>query len=558
MLLRTSMRSTARLVAALARNLGSNGIGVWPHGATRAELSRPSCGNIASPHSSTDSAPLERQSLTTQVQPWICLRCLSGFTLSAGQLDSLGNAAHDLTLILRLFLTPRLPPRVFCRPFDLLQIKMSAAARPTVSVYSVATGETSGSVALPAVLTAPIRRDVVHFVHSNIAKNHRQAYAVSKHAGEQTSAESWGTGRAVARIPRISGGGTNRSGQGAFGNMCRKGRMFAPTKIWRRWHRHVNVNQRRYALVSALAASAVPALVQARGHRISDLPEVRLSHCFQCWRMHMRQQWACFTCASTSIVTHTHTHFISSCDLQVPLVVSGLEAVVKTKQAIAAFNKVGAGEDLKRAEESKRLRAGKGKARNRRFVVRRGPLFVHTDAEATTQKAVRNLPGVDTVHVDRLNLLQLAPGGHLGRFVIWTQSAFERLNQLYGTTTTASELKKGYKLPRPQMSNADLARIINSNEIQSAVRPAVKDRQWARQKKNPLRNNKALFKLNPYAAIVRKSEIAAAEQRAKAKADGVKRKRTGTQADSKRRAASKAFHRAVSSDDFVRPADAKA
>jgi len=388
-----------------------------------------------------------------------------------------------------------------------------AAARPTVTVYSAASGEATGAVALPAVLTAPIRRDVVHFVHTNIAKNHRQAYAVSKHAGEQTSAESWGTGRAVARIPRISGGGTNRSGQGAFGNMCRKGRMFAPTKIWRRWHRHVNVNQRRYALVSALAASAVPALVQARGHRISDLPEV-------------------------------------------PLVVSGLEGVTKTKQAIAALTKVGAGDDLARAADSKKVRAGAGKARNRRFVVRRGPLFVHTDAEVATQKAVRNLPGVDTANVDRLNLLQLAPGGHLGRFVVWTQAAFERLSKLYGTFCTASELKKGYKLPRPQMSNADLARIINSTEVQGVVRPAVKAREWARQKKNPLRNAKAMHKLNPYAAVVRKSEMAAAEQRAKAKASGAARKRTGTQVDKKRRAASKAFHRAITTDEFVRPANA--
>lgn len=68
----------------------------------------------------------------------------------------------------------------------------------------------------------------------------------------QTSAESWGTGRAVARIPRVGGGGTQRSGQGAFGNMCRGGRMFAPTKIWRRWHRKVNINQKRYAVASAL------------------------------------------------------------------------------------------------------------------------------------------------------------------------------------------------------------------------------------------------------------------------------------------------------------------
>ncbi len=104
----------------------------------------------------------------------------------------------------------------------------------------------------------------------------RQPYAVFEKAGHQHSAESWGTGRAVARIPRVSGGGTSRSGQGAFGNMCRKGRMFAPTKVWRKWNRRVNQNQRRFATVSAVAASALPALVEARGHRISNLPQVPL------------------------------------------------------------------------------------------------------------------------------------------------------------------------------------------------------------------------------------------------------------------------------------------
>lgn len=84
-------------------------------------------------------------------------------------------------------------------------------------------------------------------------------------SGHQTSAESWGTGRAVARIPRVRGGGTHRSGQGAFGNMCRGGRMFAPTRIWRRWHRKINVNQKRYAMVSAIAATSSPALVMSKG-----------------------------------------------------------------------------------------------------------------------------------------------------------------------------------------------------------------------------------------------------------------------------------------------------
>lgn len=129
---------------------------------------------------------------------------------------------------------------------------------------------------MPAVFTAPIRTDIVQFVHTNIRKNKRQPYAVSRLAGHQTSAESWGTGRAVARIPRVRGGGTHRSGQGAFGNMCRGGRMFAPTKPWRRWHRRVNVNQRRYALVSAIAASGVPALVQSKGHIIDGVSEFPL------------------------------------------------------------------------------------------------------------------------------------------------------------------------------------------------------------------------------------------------------------------------------------------
>ena len=92
------------------------------------------------------------------------------------------------------------------------------AARPLITVYDEA-GENAGQTTLPAVFKAPIRPDVVGFVHTNMAKNKRQAYAVNKLAGHQTSAESWGTGRAVARIPRVRGGGTHRSGQGAFGNV---------------------------------------------------------------------------------------------------------------------------------------------------------------------------------------------------------------------------------------------------------------------------------------------------------------------------------------------------
>jgi Ribosomal protein L4/L1 family len=75
---------------------------------------------------------------------------------------------------------------------------------------------------------------------------------------------------------------------GAFGNMCRGGRMFAPTKTWRRWHRKINITQRRYAIASAIAATGVPALIMARGHIIDQIPEVPLvvsdavRCCFDC------------------------------------------------------------------------------------------------------------------------------------------------------------------------------------------------------------------------------------------------------------------------------------
>ena len=73
-----------------------------------------------------------------------------------------------------------------------------------------------------------------------------------------------------------AGGGTHRSGQATFGNMCRGGGMFSPTKTWRRWHRKVNVTQKRHAVCSSLAASTIPPLVMARGHRIDEVSELPL------------------------------------------------------------------------------------------------------------------------------------------------------------------------------------------------------------------------------------------------------------------------------------------
>lgn len=102
--------------------------------------------------------------------------------------------------------------------------------------------------------------------------------------------------------------------------------------------------------------------------------------------------------------------------------------------------------------------------RNRRYVMKKGPLVIYSKDNGIA-KSFRNIPGVDLCSVERLNLLQLAPGGTFGRFVIWTEGAVKRVGELFGTYKGGSHSKKGYNLPRAMMTNCDLARIINSNEV---------------------------------------------------------------------------------------------
>lgn len=338
--------------------------------------------------------------------------------------------------------------------------------RPLASVYNEANEASGVNTGMPAVFRAPIRPDLISHVHHQLLKNRRVPYAVAKEAGHQTSAESWGTGRAVARIPRVRGGGTHRSGQGAFGNMCRGGRMFAPCKTWRRWHRCVNITMRRHAAAAAIAASGVTALVMAKGHAIEQINEV-------------------------------------------PLVVDDkVQDYQKTKQAVSLLKKLNAWADVDKVVKSKRLRPGKGKRRNRRYKKKCGPLVIY-DKDNGIVRSFRNIPGVDTCDVNALSIFKLAPGGHAGRFVIWTESAFRKLNDIFGTFHRNSKVKKGYKLPRPMMTITDLGRLFKSEEIRGALRTHPKKSIIISKKfkSNPLKNPALMDKLNPYHHVTRRHTI---------------------------------------------------
>ena len=312
---------------------------------------------------------------------------------------------------------------------------------PTFFIYKMATraqvnvfgtdGKQSGTATMPFVFSSPIRPDVVNFVHTNVAKNRRQALRRCRERRPPALRPLVGYWARRLPYPSVCPVGVRTVlGKGPSVTWCRGGRMFAPTKFYRKWHRRVPVGSRRYAVCSALAASALPAL----GHR------PRSPH-----------QWRRRDSVGRRRCVRIHQP--------------------KRPKAYKVLQALGVSADVDKARDSRKVRAGKGKMRNKRFTQRRGPLVVYNNANGI-QLGFRNLPRCGVVPTsNRLNLLTLAPGGHLGRLCVFTKSAFEKLDQIFGTASNTSESKTGFRPPQHIMSNSDLARLINSDEVQSVVRP---------------------------------------------------------------------------------------
>jgi len=312
-----------------------------------------------------------------------------------------------------------------------------------------ATDASTERVVLPPVFKSPVRYDIVNQVHDLIMKNTRQPYARKHKAGTMCSAQSWGVGRAKARVPRIKASGTQRSSQAAYANFTRGGAMFHPLTTNRRWGRLINIKERRIAMHSAIAASSKTPLVMARGHQIQDVPNI-------------------------------------------PLVMDdAIESIEKTKQAVAYLKAAKCYDDVLKCVASKRQRGGRGKMRNRRYKMKRGPLVIFKKDNGI-RRAMRNIPGVSVMQVDSPNLLKLAPGGHVGRLVIWSKSAIESLDLSLGGAENLSH---------PIVSNTCMRRVLKSEPIRAAfmkVPSSVAKSSYESAKKvNPMRSKNTMKRLNP-------------------------------------------------------------
>jgi large subunit ribosomal protein L4e len=144
----------------------------------------------------------------------------------------------------------------------------------------------------------------------------------------------------------------------------------------------------RLALRSAVAATASKETVSSRGHIVDDIPDFPL------------------------------------------IVVNDVQTLEKTKDVEDAFVNIGVWPDIFRVKESRKIRAGKGKMRGRKMKQAVGPLLV-IEEDGGISRAARNLPGVDVVTVDTLNVELLAPGTHPGRLTIWTRETLGKVDTLF-------------------------------------------------------------------------------------------------------------------------------
>ena len=238
-------------------------------------------------------------------------------------------------------------------------------------------GDDAGTIELPDVFETPYRPDLIRRAVVAAQANRKQAYGADEYAGMRTPAESPGSGRGMAHVPRSNGRG--RRVPNTVG-----GRRAHPPKAEKDQGKEINAKERKLANRSALAATADPELVRERGHEFDD-------------------------------------------DVDLPLVVADeFEDLVKTKEVVDVLEALGVHADVQRADDGKRIRAGRGKTRGRKTTRPSSILFVTSEEPS---RAARNLAGADVATARDVSAEDLAPGTHAGRLTIYTESALEEVAQ---------------------------------------------------------------------------------------------------------------------------------
>ena len=245
---------------------------------------------------------------------------------------------------------------------------------------------------LPRQFDESVRFDLIKRAVNTIEANNRQAYGVNPRSGFHSSAENRGRrksygawiNRAMHRTKRIRIGSGGMSGVVRIVPHSVKGRKAHPPKAEKIWSKKLNSNERKKAIRSAIAGTGQIKYILQRGHRVDE-------------------------------------------KMQLPLIVDDLDAIKKTKELNDFLNSAGLEAELQRAK-IKKVRAGRGKMRGRKYKTKTGPLLIYGDEEINA-KTLNSLQGIEAVNVRNLNARLLSPGAHSIRLCIWSQKALGVLEE---------------------------------------------------------------------------------------------------------------------------------
>ena len=258
-----------------------------------------------------------------------------------------------------------------------------------VPIYSIKGKASKKSAQLPDAFSEPVRLDLIRKAVRASRANRRQPYGASKGAGFRHSVSWPGKGRGMARTPRKNGGG----GRGAEAPNTIGGRRAHPPKAEKDWSFKINSKENKKAFKSALAATSQESYVLARGHQIPEK-------------------------ATLPYVVEDKIETLAKDN----------EGGSLTKRATSLLDSLGLLDDVKRSREGKGIRAGKGKSRGRKYRTPKSILLVLSENN-DSEKAFRNLSGVDVTTSKNLNTELLAPGGDPGRLVVFSKSAVSALGE---------------------------------------------------------------------------------------------------------------------------------
>jgi large subunit ribosomal protein L4e len=252
-------------------------------------------------------------------------------------------------------------------------------AKSQVNVYSLK-GEVVKTVELPKVFETAYRPDVIHRAIVAEEANCRQPYGSKPGAGTRHAVSTWGKGRGVARVQRLTQGSKAAESPNNIG-----GRRAFPPLAEKDFSKKVNRKERILARYSAMAAVGNVEMVRARGHKFAD-------------------------------------------KVTVPVVVEdAFEGLKTTADVLGALQSIGLDADVDRAKDGKKVRPGKGKMRGRRFKSPRGILIIVSNAEASVFDGASNLAGVEVAVADKLSTGKLAPGGMPGRLTVFSEAALAKI-----------------------------------------------------------------------------------------------------------------------------------